>query len=318
MKFKEAIHYIGIFFFFITILFGGLLWKGESLQFIGVGIILSFSIYYLAKLMLDKKTETHPPKWYKTLILWILYIVIGVFGSILPLHFITVQGVANEDLKNNGNEKLEAIGQMRAEFKESVDRVEKEFSMEVSDCLEAFLNAPRKSSKKKEKKDILVDLYEFSDYTLSELDPQNIKNTVEDWTEINIKNPITKFQKDIDKELLDYYGVNKDVFNELNFNINNVYYGLDTVLIGNKNELEDGFRNVISKYNKSDNAFINLTIPSSTVQLNSLSGLRNQYSLLISIGIYLIIHLLILFPILTTRPTHDPPIPYEDTDTTQL
>ena len=316
MKFKEAIHYIGIFFFFITILFGGLLWKGESLQFIGVGIILSFSIYYLAKLMLDKKTETHPPKWYKTLILWILYIVIGVFGSILPLHFITVQGVANEDLKNNGNEKLEAISQMRAEFKESVDRVEKEFSMEVSDCLEAFLNAPRKSSKKKEKKDILVDLYEFSDYTLSELDPQNIKNTVENSYNI-LKLKYDKLSNKYEN-IANYYGVNKDVFNELNFNINNVYYGLDTVLIGNKNELEDGFRNVISKYNKSDNAFINLTIPSSTVQLNSLSGLRDQYSLLISIGIYLIIHLLILFPILTTRPTHDPPIPYEDTDTTQL
>ena len=89
-------------------------------------------------------------------------------------------------------------------------------------------------------------------------------------------------------------------------------------MIGNKNELEEGFRNVISKYNKSDNAFINLTIPSSTVPLNSLSGLRNQYSLRISIGIYLIIHLLILFPILITRKVFGPPKPEDDLDTTRL
>jgi len=55
-----------------------------------------------------------------------------------------------------------------------------------------------------------------------------------------------------------------------------------------------------------------LIIPSSTVQLNSLDGLRSQYNPLNSIVIYLIIHLLILFPILLTRKTGQAPQSEED------
>jgi len=318
MKFKDSIHYIGVFFFFLTILFGGLLWKGEPLQFIAVGIVLSFSVYYLVKLMLDKKEETHP-NFYHLLILWTLYGVIGFFGGMLSLHFITAQGVANEDLRNNGNEKLEAIIQMKTEFKESVDAVTNDFSMEVSECLEAFLNAPRRSSNKNEKKDILVNLYKVPAEILSDLEQKNIKKSVESMTEYNISNPIKAFQKDIDKEFHDYLGENKDVFNEWNLLvIHKVYYELDSILSNNKNKLEDGFSSVISNYNKSDNAFNSLIIPASTVQLNSLSGLRNQYSPLISIVIYLMIHLLILFPILFTNRKFSKPRPEDDDDTTIL
>jgi hypothetical protein len=317
MKFKEVIHYIGIFFLFLTILLGGLLWKGESLPFIGGGIVLSFAVYYLVKLMLDKKEETHP-NFYHILILWTLYIVIGFFGGIFSLHFITAQGVANEDLTNNGNEKLEAILQMKEEFKESVAGVTNDLKDEVSACLEAFLNAPRKSSIKKEKQDILVNLYKFKAVTLSELDRQNIDKKAKDWVKYEITYKIDAFNKKINKELNEYYGKNKDVFNELNFNKNKVYYELDSILSNNKNKLEEGFSSVISKYNKSDNAFNILIIPSSTVQLNSLGGLRNQYNPLKSIVIYLIIHLLILFPFLITNSKFRKPKPEDDVSTTPI
>jgi len=179
MKFKEVIHYTGIFFLFLTILLGGLLWNGEPLLFILGGIVLSLVVYYLVKLMLDKKEETHP-NFYHMLILWTLYILIGVFGGLYSLHFITIQWAANEDLRNNGNEKIETIIQMKTEFKESVDGVTNDLKDEVSNCLEAFLNAPRRSSLKNEKQDILINLYKFSTVTLSELDRQNIDKKAKD------------------------------------------------------------------------------------------------------------------------------------------
>jgi len=116
-----------------------------------------------------------------------------------------------------------------------------------------------------------------------------------------------------------YYGNNKDVFNDMEyFNINKVYYELDSILSNNKNKLEDGFTSVFSKYNKSDNAFNSLIIPSSTVQLNSLGGLRSQYKTLKSIVIYLIIHLLILFPFLVTNSKFRKPKPEDDVSTTPI
>lgn len=318
MKFKEVIHYLGIFFLFITMLFGGLIWKGEPLQFILGGIVLSFILYYLVKLMLDKKEETHP-NLYHILILWTIYIFIGVFGGMFSLHFITAQWVANEDLKNNGNEKIEAIIQMKTEFKESVNEVTNDLTDEVSACLEAFLNAPRKSSIKKEKEDILVNLYKFKAVTLSELDRQNIDKKAKNWVKYSITYNIDAFNKKIDKELNDYYGKNKDVFNDMEyFNINKVYYELDSILSNNKNKLEDGFASVISKYNKNASAFNSLLIPSSTVQLNSLGGLRSQYNSLKSIVIYLIIHILILFPFLITNSKFRKPKPEEDITTTPI
>ena len=210
MKFKEVIHYVGIFFLFLTILLGGLLWTGELLQFIGVGIVLSFAVYYLVKLMLDKKEETHP-NLYHILILWTLYIVIGVFGGMLSLHFITVQWVANEDLRNNGNEKIEAILQMNKEFKESVDEVTLDLKDEVSNCLEAFVNAPNKSSIKKEKEDILVNLYKFRPKILSTLDQKNIEANTVTWIKYEITDKVDDFNKQITKEWNKYYGNNKDL-----------------------------------------------------------------------------------------------------------
>ena len=312
MKFKEVIHYVGIFFLFLTILLGGLLRNGEPLPFILGGIVLSFAVYYLVKLMLDKKEETHP-NLYHILILWTLYIVIGVFGGMLSLHFITVQWVANEDLRNNGNEKIEAIIQMKTEFKESVDEVTLDLKDEVSNCLEAYVMATNKSSIKKEKEDILVNLYKFNPKILPTLDQKNIEAKTVIWRNTFLTTKLDAFNKQITKELNDYYGKNKDVFNDMEyFNINKVYYELDSILSNNKNKLEDGFTSVFSKYNKSDNAFNSLIIPSSTVQLNSMGGLRSQYKPLKSIVIYLIIHLLILFPILLTRKTGQAPQSEED------
>jgi hypothetical protein len=312
MKFKEVIHYIGIFFLFLTILLGGLLWNGEPLPFILGGIVLSFAVYYLVKLMLDKKEETHP-NFYHILILWTLYIVIGVFGGLFSLHFITVQWVANEDLHNNGNEKIEAIKQMKSEFKQSVDGVTNDLETEVSNCLEAFVSAPRNSSIMNEKEDILVNLYNIPKTDLFELNSQNFDRMAKDWVKYEITFKIDSFNNKIDKELNDNYGKNKDVFNDMEyFNINKVYYELDSILIDNKKKLEKGFSSVISKYNKSNVAFNSLIIPSSTVQLNSLGGLRSQYSPLKSIVIYLIIHLLILLPILLTRKTGQAPQSEED------
>ena len=312
MKFKEVIHYIGLFFLFLTILLGGLLWNGKPLPFILGGIVLSFAVYYLVKLMLDKKEETHP-NFYHMLILWTLYIVIGVFGGLYSLHFITAQWVANEDLNNNGNAKIEAIIQMKIEFRESVDGVTNDLSNEVSACLEAFLNAPRKSSIRKEKENILVNLYKFQAVTLSELDHQNIDKKAKDWVKYEITYKIDAFNKKIDKELNEYYAKNKDVFNDMEyFNKNKIYYELDSILSNNKNKLEEGFSSLISKYNKSNVAFNSLIIPSSTVQLNSLRGLRSQYNPVKSIIIYLIIHLLILLPILLTRKTGQVPQSEED------
>ena len=317
MKFKEVIHYIGIFFLFITILLGGLLWKGKLLIFILGGIVLSFVVYYLVKLMLDKKEETHP-NLNHILILWILYIVIGFFGGIISLHFITINWIANEDLKNNGNEKIEAILHMNKEFKESVDEVTLDLKDEVSNCIEAFVNAPNKSSIKKEKEDILVNLYKFNPKILSNLDQKNIEANTVTWIKFEITDKVDDFNKQITKEWNKYYGNNKDVFKELNFNKNKVYYELDFILSNNKKKLEDGFTSVFSKFNKSDNAFNSLIIPSSTVQLNSLGGLRSQYNPLKSIVIYLIIHLLILFPFLITNSKFRKPKPEEDITTTPI
>ena len=74
----------------------------------------------------------------------------------------------------------------------------------------------------------------------------------------------------------------------------------------------------IGKYNKNTSAFSSLLIPSSTVQLNSLGGLRSQYKPLKSIIIYLVIHLLILFPFLVTNSKFRKPKPEDDVSTTPI
>ena len=318
MKFKEVIHFIGIFFFFITILLGGLLLTGDPLEFIAIGILLSFALYYLIKLILNKKEETHP-KQYHIIILLTIYSGIAVFGGLYSLHFLTIHTTANNDLRINGNEKIETIINMKTEFKESVEDLRNDLSDDLSTNLERFLYSTPYSSIRSTSKAKLINTYKFSQTTLGELNSSNIDKTTSDWIKYNITYKIDLFNNKIDKELNAYLATNKNVFNDMDyFSLNKVYYELDSFLINNKNELEEGFMTLSNEFDKSNIAFNSLIMPSNNVELNSLSGLRSQYNILRAIIMYIIIHLLILFPIIVTNNKFKKPKPKEDIVTTPI
>ena len=319
MGLRNVLQYVGLVSLFATTLCGGLLLMGEDRQiaFIGGGIVLVFVIYYLVKLMVEKKKETHS-NLFHILILWILYIVIAFFGGIFSLHFITVQFIANDDLRANGKDKVDTIEKMQIEFQASVDTVTADFVMEVSGSLEAFLKVPlRRSAIKKEKEDELITFYKFSTRTLLSLSHENIQANTNDWIESWITVKIDKFKNEINHDLNEYHLKNKDVFKDMDYlSINKVYYELDAILDTAKRELEAGFRDVIIKYNKSDAAFTSLKIPPSTVPLDSLPGLRKQYislKYIMYFGVfYLILQLLILSPFLLTKKKGKKPNSSED------
>ena len=313
MNYKEVLHYLGIFFLFITFVLGGLLLEGDALKYVLCALVLSFSVYYLVKLMLNKKQETHTNNLHIAS-LFVIYIVMSVLGGFLSLHFITVQWFASEDLKKNGNAKLETINSIRSQFNQSVDYATNDLTDKLSSSLEAYINAPRNI--KSEKQDILVNLYKFDNNQLSSLNQQNIEVNAKTWVRTEITMKLDSCKK-IDTELKNYFNKNKDIFNNMDyFKINKIYYELDSYLISRKKDLEDGFAAVFNKYDNNHTVFKNLTIPSSTIKLNSFFGLKKQYNSLTPIFLYLIIHILILFPFFVTFRKFKKPRPEEDTFTT--
>ena len=314
MKLADVLHYVGLLLLFIFTIFGGFLWGGSALTivFFASGLVLVFIVYYLVKLMAEKKKETHPNLVHKIL-LWGVYVVIAFFGGIFSLHFITVQFIANDDLKNNGNARLEAISQMRTAFKDSEKKIKKDLQMDVNECLNAYLDAPRRSQTKKDKRDTLINMYRFSSEALADLQHQNIKDNAGTFIEKYYTNKINNFKDPINKDLNQYLVDYKDVFNNTNpMRKNQVYYELDSIVNTSKNKLENDFSELISKYNKSDDIFANFTMPNTSVELNNMYELRKQYSPLKYIGFYLLLHLCILLPILLTRKTGQAPQSEED------
>ena len=315
MKLADMLHYVGLLLLFTFTIFGGFLLKGDSwsLVFFGSGLVLVFIVYYLVKLMTEKKQETHPNLVHKV-VLWGVYIVIAFFGGVISLHFITVQFIANDDLKNNGKERLDAIIQMRTAFNDSEKKIKKDLQMDVNECLNAYLDAPKRSQAKKDKRDTLINMYKFSSEALEDLRHKNINTRAGTWVEKHYTNQIKLFKGPVYKTLMDnHYNLNKNIFNNINpISKNQIYYGLDSIVNTNKDKLENGFSEVITKYNKSADIFSSFTIPPTTVELNSLSGLRKQYSPLKYIGFYLLLHLCILLPILLTKKTGQAPQSEED------
>ena len=315
---KDVLHYIGLLSLFISTLFGGFFLKGSdsALPFIAGGLILVFVVYYLVKLMADKKKQTHSNLVHKA-VLWGIYVIIAAGGGILSTHFLTVQFAANEDLKNNGNEKLEVIQKMKTVFNDSEKKKRKELRTNVTESLSSFVQAPMQE--KPEHKNTLMNLYHFDAEVLDDLKNSTFHAAATSFMKKHYTNKIKKFKDPINKTLNDYYGENKDVFNNGGdfLNTNKVYYELNPFLIKNKNKLETEFKDLIDEYDIRDDVFNSLIIPPTNVELNSLSGLRKQYSSLIPIGIYLSFHLLILFPILLTRKEGKTPLSEED-DTTVL
>ena len=298
MKLKNILHYIGVLVLFITTLLGWLYLNGNDtvIYAVIIGVILMFGIYYLVSLMVKKRKETHVNLAH-VISLWVVYIAIAVFSAILSLHSITIQFLANDNLRENGNQKLAALNELRTEFTASRSEIKGQLESEVLQLLESYSHADDKTTLKQSLKDTLINKYEFNVKKIDKM--KNMRVPRNDWIEIYYDRKIDEFYSDIDKELLDYYNKNKNTFDKNDFlNINKVYYELDSVLIRNKSEIENNFSELINKYDVDENIYDDKIIPESTVSLNNLSELRKQYSPLKYIIFYLIIHLLILSPFL--------------------
>lgn len=298
MKLKDILHYIGLLVLFVTTLLGWLYWKGDDgfIWLVVGGVVLMFVVYYLVRLMAKKREETHVNLAH-VISLWVVYIAIAVFGAILSLHSITIQFLANDNLRENGNQKLAALNELRTEFTASRSEIKGQLESEVLQLLESYSHADDKTTLKQSLKDTLINKYEFNVKKIDKM--KNMRVPRNDWIEIYYDRKIDEFYSDIDKELLDYYNKNKNTFDKNDFlNINKVYYELDSVLIRNKSEIENNFSELINKYDVDENIYDDKIIPESTVSLNNLSELRKQYSPLKYIVFYLIIHLLILSPFL--------------------
>ena len=153
-------------------------------------------------------------------------------------------------------------------------------------------------------KDVMINTYGLSATILDDPDLKSLtQSTAESWIQANYTDKIDNFLRNIEQNISAFYIPNKDVFNTLSFlDKNRVYYSLDTLLINNKERLEVRFNDVIGKYNLSNQAFPSFVVPPTTVSLNSLTDLRSQYNPTLYILFYLIIHILILYPLfLSTR-----------------
>lgn len=331
MKLKHILQYFGLLALLITTLLGSFYLYGKNAQLPSffVVIILVFSFYYLVRLLVNKKEKTHQRKERTGIfLLFIIYLLMAGFSGLVSNHFITVQLGALNDLENNGNDKLETIITIQKEFDKSVNELERELTMEINNSLLAYNNAPRNSLVRQEKKYDLVNIYKFPESVLGKsLNNKNIKQTTANWIESNIINVLEiKTQKnqnqiiyDESDKILEFYKINKDVFNKTDYTkISNVYYQLDTLLPNYKQFLENEFQKVSNKYNLSNSVLDVVSIPKSKVQLNSIKGLWESYSEFTYVLIYLLIHFLILFPFFMARRKGVGPSFGDDTDTLPL
>lgn len=304
MKLKDILHYIGLLALFITTLLGWLYWKGNDTMIVAViiGVVLMFVVYYLVSLMVKKRKETHV-NLIHVISLWVVYIAIAGFGAYLSLHSITILSLANEDLKENGNHKLEALKELKTKFIEVEREVKGQLYSDVLSYLERYNQAGDGTPLKQSFKDTLINKYGFTLTTLNNDNKMRILKKVRDnWIEINYENKIDEFWTDeIMKDLDSYHDKNKNIFDKNNIlNMNKVYYELDLVLTKNKEKIENNFSELINEYDIYEDIYDDKIIPESTVSLNSLYELKKQYPAQYYIVFYLIIHLLILCPFLLT------------------
>jgi len=318
MKLKNILHYIGLLFFFIFSLLGGLLKGYDPLIALPISLMLAIIVFFLVRLMINKKKETHT-KIIETLSHWLIYIVIMVAGGIASLHFITVQFIAVDDLKISGNEKLKTIDDISSKFRDQVENTGDKLFQEIQRKLNEYVNAS--SSKKKQLKIELLDVYNIKG---GDLDKDLVKR-VKPLTKETIKNyftkEINKFSKRINTNLANYSIENRDVFNNMESNylkVNRVYYELDTILDSNKVRLENGFNKVVSNFGKDVDVFNDLNIPESSVSLNNFTKLRKQYLPWKYLGLYLLLHLLIISPLLLAWREGKKPLSEKDIYTNEL
>lgn len=316
MKFKNVLHYVGLLSFFILTLLGWLFWKGKATAIAAliIATILLFVIYYLVRLMAQKREETHV-NLIHIICLWSVYILIAFFGAFLSLHSITVLSLANQDLKDNGNAKLDALKELRNVFATSKADIKGELEVEVLNLLESYSQSVVQQERKT-LRDKLINNYGFHSTFDENLNPRELRNT---WIETNYDNKIDVFYKPIDKELLAYYTKHKNTFNDAKvLDMNTVYYELDSVLLKNKEKIKENFSNLINNYEIDQDPYKGYTLPESTVSLNSLSELRKQYNPLKYIAIYLFIHFLLLCPFLFTGKDVLKPLAQANDDETTL
>ena len=318
MKLKNILHYIGLLFFFIFSLLGGLLKGYDPLVALPISLVLTIVVFFLVRLMINKKKETHT-KIIETLSHWLIYIVIMVSGGIASLHFITVQFIAVDDLKISGNEKLKTIDDISSKFRDQVENTGDKLFQEIQRKLNEYVNAS--SSKKKQLKIELLDVYNIKG---GDLDKDLVKR-VKPLTKETIKNyftkEINKFSKRINTNLENYSIENRDVFNNMESNylkVNRVYYELDTILDSNKVRLENGFNKVVSNFGKDVDVFNDLNIPESSVSLNNFTKLREQYPPWKYLLGYLLLHLLIISPLLLAWREGKKPLSEKDIYTKEL
>jgi len=319
MKLKFFLHYIGLLIFFIANILGGL-WVGfPPIMMFPTSLVLTFIVFYLIRLMINKKKETHT-KIIETLSHWIIYFVIMGAGAIVSLHFITIQFIAKEDLRNNGNKKLKIINKIRSIFPEVVSEQKSIIYSDIKKKLNEYLNANRSDKKILEQE--LLNVYKIPSVDLEDRD---LKDRIGLIASSSLENHYTNkidvfFKYKIEKHLIDYYNKNKNVFNKTIFPIetNEVYYYLDDFLEKNKDSLNISFNKIVSNYGIEIDVFSNLTIPTSEVPINNFTALRKQYPGSQYWFLYLLLQLLILSPLLLSRKEGKKPLSEEDTFTTTL
>ena len=327
MKFKNILHYLGLLLIYISSLIGSLLILGEkySLLFIVGGLILVFSLSFLVKYLTKKREETNQ-NISEIIILAFLYVANSIFYGILSIHFITFQLSAFEEIKIGGNKKLDTIIEIRKEFINSVNDLDKNLSMEISNLLQSYKNAPAKSLQRRIKKNVLIDTFKFPESTLLNLKSRNINQNTSNWIESNIINRLEinqlreKNKKLFEKsqQIMSVYNENKNVFNDPQyFKISNLYFDLNQNILDYKNFLQEEFEIVCNEFDISSSTLEQIDLPENEIKINSFKALNTSHGSFIHILIYIIINLMILSPfIFATKKGLRPLV--EDDLTTEL
>jgi len=307
MKLKNILHYIGLLALFITTLLGWLYSDGRDRLIVSIiiGVILMFIMFFLVTLMVKKREETHV-NLVHVISLWSIYITIAVFGAFFSLHSVTIMSVANEDLKNNGNQKLESLIELRDIFEDPKtgerNIVKRQLETNINSLLQSYISAVDETSKDS-LENILTDDYNFDPEALASLhEIEDKQELINKWIEYNYDDKIDDFYSKIEIKLQKCHLENKNTFNDNDrLKIHEVYYDLDTVLSENKKAIEENFSSLINKYGIEADVYKDYKLPETTVSINSFWELQRKYGPITSIAIYLLIHLLILCPFLLTN-----------------
>lgn len=291
---KEVIHYIGIVFLMLFLVYGLLyITRGNEITSFMFGIPIGGAFFALVYFLLLEKDKTSRGKFRSTELVYLgLYIALSVLVTPILFHFIETEFVLKNQIKDLGNEKLNHLERMVTEYEKAASRDTALIGTTITANLSAYFNLPPKDRTNRTKyenklQNAPYNLNFSGNVSLSDSDLRQ---------RLLIQRPLAtsaRFKALISginelKEKNETFIQNaRTVINDWSrLKLNRVLYEADVRLTENLQQLQT---------RKPD---FDYQIPSKNIPLDNPKALFENYksSLLLPLVIILILHLLILWP----------------------